>query len=151
MVIAVGLHILAAVVWVGGMFFAHMALRPAVGPLEPPQRLPLLERTLGRFFQWVWASVVVLLLSGYWMILIELGGFAAVGVYIHIMQGIGIAMMLIFLHVYFAPFRRLRTSVAAEDWPAAGAAIGVIRQMVAINLALGLVTAVIGATGRYWG
>jgi len=36
------LHVLAAVVWVGGMFFAWMVLRPAaVSALQPPERLML--------------------------------------------------------------------------------------------------------------
>jgi hypothetical protein len=33
--IALILHILSAVVWVGGMFFALVVLRPASGPLDP--------------------------------------------------------------------------------------------------------------------
>ena len=42
MAIAIALHLLAAVIWVGGMFFAYMALRPAAASLlEPPLRLPL--------------------------------------------------------------------------------------------------------------
>ena len=37
MAIAIPLHLLAAVIWVGGMFFAYMALRPvAASLLEPP-------------------------------------------------------------------------------------------------------------------
>jgi len=38
--IAITLHTLSAVIWVGGMFFAHFALRPAANHLlEPPLRL----------------------------------------------------------------------------------------------------------------
>ena len=48
------LHLLGVIVWVGGMFVAYMALRPAaVEVLEPYQRLPLMKRTLDRFFPWV--------------------------------------------------------------------------------------------------
>ena len=32
---ATALHVLAAVVWVGGMFFAYLVLRPAVGGIAP--------------------------------------------------------------------------------------------------------------------
>ena len=39
--LALIVHSLAAVVWVGGMFFALLALRPATGPLEPGPRLAL--------------------------------------------------------------------------------------------------------------
>ena len=35
-------HVLAVVVWIGGMVFAHFFLRPAALKLEPPQRKWLL-------------------------------------------------------------------------------------------------------------
>ena len=42
MSVTITLHLLSAVIWVGGMFFAYMVLRPAAATLlEPPQRLPL--------------------------------------------------------------------------------------------------------------
>jgi len=64
MILGLALHIVAAVIWVGGMFFAYMVLRPSAGPLEPALRLPLWHRVFGRFFPWVWASIVALLASG---------------------------------------------------------------------------------------
>jgi len=48
--IASVLHVVAAVIWVGGMFFAYVCLRPAVGALEPPARCRLWRVALGRFF-----------------------------------------------------------------------------------------------------
>jgi uncharacterized membrane protein len=144
------LHILAATIWVGGMFFAYLVLRPSARGLEPPQRLPLWERVFSRFFLWVWAAVILLLLTGFFMVMHGFGDFANVGQYIHIMMGIGILMMLIFFHLYFAPWRRFRRAVAAADWPAAGKNLEQIRMLVAINLVLGLITVAIGASGRYW-
>ena len=115
---AIALHILAAVIWVGGMFFAYMALRPvAASLLEPPLRLPLWSQTFARFFPWVWTAVVALPLTGYWMILVPFEGFANAGGHIHLMQAPGWAMIAIFLHAYFAPYRRLRQAVAAQNWP----------------------------------
>jgi uncharacterized membrane protein len=43
---ALALHILGAVVWVGGMFAIYVCLRPALSTLEPPQRLRLTRITL---------------------------------------------------------------------------------------------------------
>lgn len=147
--LALALHVLAAVVWVGGMFFAYMALRPASGLLEPPQRLSLWAQVLTRFFVWVWVAVIILLLSGYWMIFKLFGGFASSGIYIHIMHGIGIIMMLLFLHLFFAPYRRLKLAVASEDWSTAAAQLNQIRMIVAINLVLGLIVVVVASGGRY--
>jgi uncharacterized membrane protein len=55
--------------------------------------------------------------------------------------------MMLFAHVFFAPFKRLKRAVAAQDWQAGGAALGQIRMLVGINLSLGLVTIVVGALG----
>lgn len=145
--LAITVHVLAAVVWVGGMFFAYMALRPASAALEAPQRLTLWSATLRRFLAWVWAAVVLLLASGYWMIVVPFGGFANIGVYVHLMQALGVAMILIFLHVYFAPYRRLRRALAVPDFQAAGEALTQIRVLVAVNLILGLITIVVGTAG----
>lgn len=147
--LAITVHVLATVVWVGGMFFAYLALRPAAAALEAPQRLMLWSASLGRFFAWVWAAVVLLPASGYWMILGPFGGFANIGLYVHLMQALGVAMILIFLHVYFAPYGRLRRSLAASDFKAAGAALNQIRVLVAVNLTLGLITIVVGTAGAY--
>ena len=149
--IALTLHSLSAVVWVGGMFFAHQVLRPASLPLEPGPRLELWERVLGRFFAWAFAAIVLLLASGFAMVYGVFAGFGGVGLHVQLMMGIGILMMLIFLHVYFAPWRRFRTAVARQDWALAGRQLGQIRVIVGLNLLLGLVTVAIGSSGRYWG
>ena len=144
------LHTLSAVVWVGGMLFAHQILRPAAAALDPGPRLLLWSRVLGRFFAWVFAAVILLLLTGYTMVFAVLGGFAKIGFHIHLMQGIGILMVLLFLHLYFAPWRRFRAAVARQDWAEGGRQLGQIRTIVTINLILGLITVAIGSSGRYW-
>jgi len=148
--LAVLLHVIAAVIWVGGMFFAYMFLRPvAASQLEPPARLTLWVGVFGKFFPWVWASIAVILASGFWMIFAVFGGMGAVGLYVHAMLGLGVLMMLIFFHVFFAPYGRLKRAVAAQDWPAGGKALSQIRMMVGINTLIGLLTFAIGAAGRY--
>ncbi len=150
MAFAIAIHALAAVIWVGGMFFAYMVLRPSAGPLEAPVRLQLWERVFSRFFPWVWMSVATLLASGLGMIFWGYGGFAAVGTYVQVMLGIGLLMMAIYAHLYFVPWRRLSRAVTAANWAEAGVQLGVIRRIVAVNLTLGLITVAIGASGRFW-
>ena len=89
--------------------------------------------------------------SAYGVMLPRLGGFAHAPAYVQIMQGTGIVMILAFAHLYFAPWRRFQRAVDAADWPAAGAQLGQIRHIVLFNLVLGLITVVVGASGRYWG
>ncbi len=142
------LHLLATLVWVGGMFFAHMALRPAANAtLDPPQRLPLMAAVFGRFFPWVWGSIAVLLATGYAMLLGYLGGFAGAAPYVHAMAGIAWLMTAIFLFIYFGPFPALKRAVAAGDWPAAAARLAWIRRLVLTNLLLGLAVTVIAGLG----
>ena len=148
MILAKFLHVLSVVIWVGGMFFAYMALRPvAAERLEPPQRLSLWEGVFSKFFPWVWTSVVLILASGLYMM-------AMLGkppVHVAIMFVLGIIMMLLFAHVFFAPFKRLKRAVAAQDWPAGGAALGQIRKLIAINLSLGILTVTVATLGVYLG
>lgn len=134
------LHVVAVVIWVGGMLFAHMQLRPiAASQLEPPERLRLWVGVFGRFFPWVWGSIITILVTGFWIINIY-GGFKVLGMHINVMMVIGFLMMLIFFHVFFAPYRRLKQAVAAENWPAAGAKLAQIRTLIGINMTLGVLT-----------
>jgi uncharacterized membrane protein len=143
-------HLLAAVFWVGGMAFAYMVLRPSAGALEPAARLTLWRHVFARFLPNVAIAIVVLLVSGYGMQFIHYGGFRGVAQYVHLMQAIGIVMMLLYLHLVFAPWRRFRTAVDQGAWPDAAKHLNSIRQIVAINLTLGVITILVGATGRYW-
>ena len=141
MFIAKSLHILAAVIWVGGMFFAYMALRPTAATLlEPPQRLAVWDGVFTKFFFWVWISIITILLSGYHMIFSAFGGFAGSGMHIHLMHGMGLVMVMIFMHVYFAPYKRLKRLVAEGNFPEAAKNLNTIRKLVAINLIIGLLT-----------
>jgi uncharacterized membrane protein len=149
--LAIALHILGAVIWVGGMFAIYVALRPALGTLGPPQRLRLMRATFGTFCPWVWVAILLLLASGYWMVLMTFGGFARIGLHIHLMQGIGWVMIALFVWLFHGPWLALKRAVEAEDWPRAGASLNRIRQIIAVNLPLGLLVVVIGASGRYWG
>ena len=137
-------HVLAILVWVGGMVFAHFFLRPAVATLEPPVRLRLMQEVLRRFFSAVLVASLVALFSGSWMIgrvakeVVQSGGQFQMPLDWMVMAGLGTLMVLIFGHIRFALFKRLQRGVAASDWPAAGAAMNNIRQWVGVNLALGL-------------
>ena len=141
------LHVLTVVIWVGGMFFAYNFLRPAAAEmLEPPHRLKLWVATFKRFFPWVWLSVVVIIVTGLGMMF----SLPKAPVHILIMAGLGISMMLIFGHVYYGPYRRLKHAVANEDWPEGGKHLGKIRTLVGINTIIGLVTIIVATAGRSW-
>ncbi len=143
------LHILSIVVWIGGMVFAHFFLRPAAMQLPPPQRVPLMHGVLQRFFSAVLVSIAVVLATGLWMIgrvakeTVQAGLSFNMPLDWTIMATLGIVMMGIFGHIRFALFKRLSKAVAAQDWPAGGAALASIRTWVSVNLAIGVVIIVI--------
>ena len=139
------IHLLAIIVWVGGMAFAHFFLRPALGTLQPPQRLTLMRDVLQRFFAAVLVAIVLILISGLGMwglvhsMAAQAGAKAPTPVSWIVMAALGLVMMAVFGHIRFALFKRLNNGVNAQDWAAAGKALGQIRPLVALNLALGVV------------
>lgn len=148
--VALALHFLASVIWIGGMFFAYIALRPSAAQvLEPPLRLQLWVQVLRRFFIWVWAAVIILPVTGYWMVWKNWGGFANTSMDITIMHIISWVMFFIYTYVFFAPYRRLSQAVAEQDYPNAGKELAQIRILVATNLTLGLLITVVASAGRY--
>ena len=141
-------HVLGVVVWVGGMFVLHFAVRPSAARLqEPAVRLTFLSSTLGRFMAWAALAIVVVLASGLAMILVS-GGFRNAHLSVHLMLAVGLVMMALYLHIRFAPFKRMRAAVMATNWAAAAANLDMVRKMVLINIVLGFVTIAIATIGR---
>ncbi|NOQ77992.1 MAG: hypothetical protein GQ546_01180 [Gammaproteobacteria bacterium] len=149
--LAFTLHLIAAVIWVGGMFFAHMVLRPsAVEKLEPPLRLALWVAVFGRFFFWVWIAVATILTSGYWMIFDVFGGlFGLKALYIEIMHITGLIMSAIYAYIFFIPYQQLKAAVANKEYPTGGALMNKIRLLVTTNLILGMITIIVASGGKY--
>ena len=151
MFVALPLHVLSAIVWIGGMIFAHTCLRPSAAQLlDPATRLPLWSATLKRFFLWVWHAMVILIITGYWMVFSYFGGFAKIGIHVHVMQGLGLIMVAIFLFVFFVPFKRLKQNVAASQWEQGAAALATIRKAVGINIILGVLLVVVAVGGQFF-
>ena len=150
MAFALGLHLLAAVIWVGGMLLMLTVVRPvAVSQLDPPQRIPLLSLMLGKFFIQVWATIVVLFMTGFWMVFSVFGGMVSVGWHVHMMIGLGSLMVLIFLAIYFIPYRKLQLYIDESRWPDAGSQLNAIRKLVMVNTLLGTLVILIASGGRY--
>ena len=140
------LHLLAALVWVGGMFFAWMILRPAaIAALEGPARLKLWTEVFQRFFVWVWVAVVLLPISGVGLIHMRFAGFETAPRYVQIMIGLYVVMTALFIRIQGLQLPALRKAVAAQDWPTGAAVLGKIRRLVGINLLIGLLVVAIGA------
>jgi uncharacterized membrane protein len=148
MSIALTLHLLAVIIWVGGMFFAHMVLRVAINQtLEPHVRLQLMLKVFDGFFPWVWLSVILILASGYWMLFMFHAEESAF--WLSFMSGTGTLMAAIFVFIYAIPYHQLGSSLKTHDMPKAVASITLIRQLILTNLILGLLTTVAALLGKY--
>lgn len=140
------LHLLAAILWVGGMFFAWMILRPAaVATLEGPMRLKLWLQVFSRFFVWVWAAVIMLPVTGIGMIQVNFSGFETAPRYVQVMIGLYVVMVALFIKIQSVQLPELRRAVAGEQWAEGAAALGKIRRLVGVNLLVGIAVVSIAA------
>jgi uncharacterized membrane protein len=137
------LHLISAIVWMGGMTFMLFALRPAVMALmEPQPRARLMADVWRRFFAIVAVAVVVLFTTGTHLYTTafkaaKAAGGSGVPLGWNLMLVIGLVMILIFGHIYFAGFRKFKRAVAAAQWPVAAKAAGQIQALVMTNFVLG--------------
>ena len=144
--LAYSLHVLAALIWVGGMFFAWMVLRPAaVTALEGPARLKLWVEVFQLFFVWVWIAVVILPISGVGLLQMRFNGFETAPRYVQIMMGLYIVMVALFIRIQSLQLPELRKAVEAQAWADGAAVMGRIRRLVGCNLIVGLVLVAIAA------
>ena len=114
--------------------------------LEPPKRLPLWTATFARFLPYMSVAVAVLLASGFALLLAV--GFRNAPIGWHVMMTLGLIMAAVFGYVYAVLFPRLRAHCAASAWPAAAQALNGIRQMVALNLVLGVCVVAAAVSAR---
>lgn len=142
------IHLLAAAFWVGGMATMHFAVRPAaVATLEPPLRLRLMTAALRRFFVGVDAALTLLFASGVAMIL-QMGGFRAVHWRVQAMMSIALVMAAVYVYIRASVFKALRRAVEEGAWPAAAARLNTVRQLVSLNLVLGVAVFAVAVLGR---
>ena len=133
-------HVLCAVIWVGGMFFAYVVLRPSLSVLEPIQRIALHTQVFRRFFLIVWHVMPLILLSGFAALFGLFGGPATAPWNVSVMMLLGLIMSAVFLLIVFGPYARFRRST---DRATIVASMDRIRKLIAVNLVLGIVTVVV--------
>jgi uncharacterized membrane protein len=133
------LHLLCAVLWVGGMFFACVVLRPSLAAIEAPQRMLLHTQVFHKFFVVVWHAMPLIIITGFAM-LPFVGGMSTAPWQVHIMLGLGLLMAAIFLAIYFGPYRQFRQTT---DRNRMVSSLDRIRKLIVVNLVLGLITVIV--------
>ena len=133
------LHLLCAVLWVGGMFFAYVVLRPSMAAIEAPQRMLLHTRVFKKFFLVIWHAMPLIILSGFAMLGLR-WDMATAPWQINAMMGLGLLMAAVFLAIVFGPYRRFRRTT---DRNRMASSLDSIRKLIGINLVLGLITVIV--------
>jgi uncharacterized membrane protein len=149
-VVAITLHIIAVIVWVGGLFLSVVALRPTLDGMEPQAAARIWVGVLGRFLPWVWGAIAVILASGIYMVFNSYDDFAHAPWFVQFMMGVGLIMMAAMGHLTFAPFKRLRRAVAGNDAVAAAKAMRQVRIIMGVALALGIAVVIVIMSGAYF-
>ena len=148
MLIAASIHILSAMIWIGGLLFFYGVLNRAVEEvLEPTERLPLMHRIVQRFFPLFGWSMAATLASGFWLVQIAYNG--GIGWMVELMIGLGAASVLLLGYLYYGPYRRMEKALDRYDLLLASSCLGNIRALTAANLLLGFVSVVIGVAARF--
>jgi uncharacterized membrane protein len=133
------LHLLCAVLWVGGMFFAYVVLRPSMVAIDPPQRMLLHTKVFKKFFLVIWHAMPLIIITGLVMLIFGTG-MAGAPWQVHMMLALGLIMAAVFLAIFFGPYRQFRRTT---DRTRMAASLDNIRKLIGINLVLGLITVVV--------
>lgn len=139
------LHLLAAVVFVGGGFTVTIMSRQALALLDAGPRLQVQMQMLQRLFFYGWHALPIMILTGWAMVFRAWGGFGALPWAVNAMQGLGILMLLLFAYTFFDPWKRLRRAIRP-----APEMLNRVKNMVALNTILGLITVTIAAFSHVW-
>ncbi len=140
------IHLIGGILWMGGMTFMLLALRPAAtGLLQSPERLMLMGAVWKRFFPIVLVSIVALFTTGTnlytttFRAIKAATGMGSVPTGWNIMLVAGLLMMAIFAYIYWVAFAKFKRAMVALDWPVAGKAAAQINSATLVNFALGWV------------
>jgi uncharacterized membrane protein len=133
------LHLVCAVLWVGGMFFAYVVLRPSLAAIEAPQRMLLHTQVFRKFFLVIWHAMPVILITGFAMVGLR-WDMATAPWQINAMMGLGLVMAAVFLAIFFGPYRQFRRTI---DRNRMASSLDNIRKLIGVNLVLGLITVIV--------
>lgn len=144
-VIIVFLHVISAVVWVGGMIAMRYAAHPSFVEIESPaKRLERIAHALKRLFIIVLPFVIILLLSAVVMIKgygLSQSEFSALS---HAKEGIW-SVMFINLIIMMKRRNRAEQMLGAGDFAGAKSQLELIgKYMVPLNIILGITAIFIG-------
>ncbi|MCS6957696.1 MAG: CopD family protein [Aquificaceae bacterium] len=122
-------HLLFAILWIGGMIYSLLFLKPAVKALpQEDQRSRVLKGVFSRFFPAVWLAILILFITGMGLWHGYRKDFSQNPLF-HAKLFLFALMTIIFAYIYFFLYRRDKLSQ--------------IPNLIAVNLLLGLLVLLI--------
>jgi len=156
-------HVLSAVVWVGGMIAMRFAAHYAFQELEPEQRLKRTAQALGNLFKIVAPFIIILIVTAVLMAVgwafraaaVDVNGNVidevAFHVYnlVHLKEGIWMVMAMNYGYMVWRLFKANK-ALKTDNLPVAKAMLGMIgKYLVPLNITLGLIAIYLGVVLRY--
>ena len=156
-------HVLSAVVWVGGMIAMRFAAHYSFQELEGEQRLKRTAQALGNLFKIVAPFIIILIVTAVLMAVgwafraaaIDASGNVidevAFHVYnlVHLKEGIWMVMAMNYGYMVWRLFKANK-ALKMDNLPVAKAMLGLIgKYLVPLNITLGLIAIYLGVVLRY--
>lgn len=148
--LVLAIHILAVIVWLGGMFFLTVVLDTGASLPDRSAALSSWERALSRFLPWGLLSLGMILATGVTLVFSVFGGYAHIPNIHRVNMLIGIPAIALFVYLCVLPWRRLRRAAFVHDTATVEKTMGQAKILLAIILTLGLLAAFTSAVGRYY-
>jgi uncharacterized membrane protein len=147
--VIVFLHVLSAVLWVGGMIAIRYAIHPSMQEIAEP-RIKL-ERTLDnlkRFFNMVIPAIVILLITA--IIMIIALGFRGTSLYSLVIakEVIWTIMTIVFITIYIKRNKAQKALEGGDFLSAKNSLLPIANIFIPLNIVLGLVAIFLGVSLR---
>jgi len=144
------IHVLATIIWLGGLFLLSVVFAPSARRLDQAPALFMWHNVLSRFFILAWICMALILVTGIALVFLAFGGFSGVPIIHRVNSAIGIPAIILYGYLYFVPWRRFRRAMWNNDLNAAEKSLGQARLLMAIIVSLGLVASVVSVAARYY-
>ena len=149
--LVLAIHILAVIIWLGGLFFLVVVLGPSAKSLDAAAAPSFWHRTLSHSLAWGWVSLVAIVGTGVALVFLVFGGYGGHVPNIHrVNMAIGIPAIALYGYTSLMPWRQFGHAARSNDRVVAAKKLHQVRTLLATILVLALSAAFMSALGRYY-
>lgn len=143
------LHVIAAVIWVGGMIAIRFAVHYATPSIEDPKvKIGVTLEILKRFFKIIWAAILVLIVTAVFMTL----GFnfkqTDLSPIAHAKEGIWTVMTLVFIYITMKRNKAEKLFNEGNMLECKKQLLAIPGYLIPINITLGIIAIYLGIVLR---